>query len=139
MWFHDAVYVPGACDNERRSADLAASFLDTAGLPPPASVRIHNHILATKHDVAPNDSDSALVVDVDLAILGQDALTYARFEAQIREEYKRVPDPLFRRERRKVLSSFLEREFIYCLPQLRERYEAPARVNLQRAIAELSR
>ena len=71
-WFHDAIYVPGACGNERRSADLAANFLDLLEFRP--SARVRNHVLAAEHEVEPQESDSALVVDVDLAILGRDAL-----------------------------------------------------------------
>lgn len=139
LWFHDVVYVPGAADNESRSAQVAINFLAAAGAPSRVANRVHDHIVATKHETEPRDLDSALVADVDLAILGQDAPTYARFEAQIREEYEWMPLPLFRRKRSEVLATFLERSSIYWLPQFRKRYDVPARANLEAAIAELAK
>jgi predicted metal-dependent HD superfamily phosphohydrolase len=44
-------------------------------------------ILATRHrDTEPTD-DAALVVDIDLSILGQPALVYREFEHNVRREY----------------------------------------------------
>src|SRR5688500_7641292 len=139
LWFHDAIYLPRASDNEARSADLAVQFFAAAGVPPERCARIHAHILATAHDVETRDPDSALVVDVDLSILGQDPATYDQFEHQIREEYRWVPAFVYKRKRIEVLRSFLERPSIYAVDAIRARYEAPARANLQRAIARLAR
>ncbi len=44
----------------------------------------------------------------------------------------------FRAGRAKVLGGFLARPAIYRTPLFRERFEASARVNLERAIAELT-
>jgi predicted metal-dependent HD superfamily phosphohydrolase len=74
------------------------------------------------------------VVDIDLSILGRAPGVYDRYEAAIREEYKWVPQVTYRRERRAVLWSFLEREKIYGMGQFRALYEEPARQNLTRAI-----
>jgi predicted metal-dependent HD superfamily phosphohydrolase len=139
LWFHDVIYAPGASDNESRSADLAVQFLASAGVPSDACARVHSHILATMHNAEPAYPDSALVVDVDRSILGQDPAAFDAFETQVREEYKWVPGSLFRRKRVEVLRSLLERKCIYSTPQFRERYEAPARVNLKRAIDRLEK
>ena len=139
LWFHDVIYAPRATDSESRSADLAKQFVASAGVPPEACARVHNHIMATMHNAEPADPDSALVVDVDLSILGQDAAAYDVFEAQVRKEYQWVPGIVFRRKRAAILRSFLERGSIYSTPQFRERYEAAARANLQRAIERLGR
>ena len=98
LWFHDIIYAPRASDNESRSAELAAQFLASAGVPSEGCTRVRNHILATMHNAEYTDPDSALVVDVDRSILGQDPVIYDAFEAQVREEYKWVPRSLFRRK-----------------------------------------
>ena len=139
VWFHDVIYTPTASDNEIRSADLAVQFLASAGLASEACNRVHAHVMATAHGAEPTDPDSALVVDVDLSILGQDSAAYDQFELQVREEYKRVPRFLYRRKRAEILRSFLKRKFIYATAQFRERYEAPARANLERAITRLAK
>jgi len=139
LWFHDVIYAPRASDNESRSADLAAQFLASADVPSDACDRVHSHILATMHDAEPAYPDSALVVDVDRSILGQDPVAFDAFETQVREEYKWIPGSLFRRKRAEVFRSLLERKRIYSTPQFRERYEAPARVNLKRAIDRLEK
>jgi predicted metal-dependent HD superfamily phosphohydrolase len=100
LWFHDAVYATRASDNEQRSAARAAEFLRSAGAGGEVCDRVAGHIIATEHNAAPDDPDSALVVDIDLAILGSPPDAYRAFETNIRREYKWVPGPLFRRKRR---------------------------------------
>jgi predicted metal-dependent HD superfamily phosphohydrolase len=139
LWFHDAIYSPAASENESRSAEWAAQFLSSAGVSREACQRVHQHIMATRHEAQPADSDSALVVDIDLSILGQDPSTYAEFEKDVCEEYRWVPWLLYRRKRREILQSFLDRKYIYATPHFRNRYEQAARSNLRSAIGELEK
>lgn len=127
LWFHDAVYRPRATDNEARSADLVR----------PISERAVPLILATRHAAPPEDPDAELIVDVDLAILGQPADRFDRYEAEIQIEYSWVPGFLFRRKRAALLRSFLERTSIFRTPHFRARYEVTARSNLERSLAKL--
>lgn len=127
LWFHDAVYRPRAGDNEARSADLVR----------PISRRAAELVLATRHAAPPEDPDAELVVDVDLAILGQPAERFDRYEEEIRREYAWVPGFLFRRRRAAVLRAFLDRPSIYRTPRFRARWEARARANLERSLARL--
>jgi predicted metal-dependent HD superfamily phosphohydrolase len=137
LWFHDAVYDPRACDNERRSALLARARLGELGLCRAALDDIEAHVLATeRHRGGTPDTD--LVVDLDLAILGGRARTYARFEQAIREEYAHATEQAFAIGRRAVLAAFLARPEIYRVPALREELEARARLNLERRILELA-
>lgn len=135
LWFHDAIYTPGAPDNEHRSAALARDRLAALGVPPAAIDRITRAIEATEHHTAA-PGDASLVVDLDLTILGAPPATYDRFEHHIRQEYAHVPQPLYTAARRQVLTAFLSRPHIYRLPAIRHELETKARANLQRRIAE---
>lgn len=135
LWFHDAIYKPMRTDNEQKSADWAHDFLSPHD--GDAARRVRAYILDTRHESSPADGDAALLVDIDLSILGRDTATYDRFEASVRREYRWVPRPLYRRKRREILASFLARGSIYVTAFFRDRYEVPARSNLGRAIAAL--
>ncbi len=138
LWFHDAVYDVPARDNEERSAAWARDVVIELGVARSVGERIHQLILATKHDAAPTTDDEALLVDVDLAILAAPVERFDEYERQVRQEYSWVPGFLFRRKRREILESFLARPQIYFTAQLRARYEAAARANLARSIARLT-
>lgn len=138
LWFHDAVYVPGAPDNEHRSALLAESALSRAGASPTAARQIGKLVLVTQHLSVPSDPDAQLICDIDLAILGQDARAYDQFEQQIRREYAWVPEPTYRRARSEILDGFLRRRSIYQTEDFRRRYEQRARSNLESRLAQLA-
>lgn len=138
LWFHDAVYAIRAQDNERKSGEWARDFLLRAGAGEPRRARVTGHIMATEHKAVPVDPDSALVVDIDLAILGSAPETYQVFEANIRREYEWVPRILFRRKRKEVLESFLSRPSIFRTGHFKDRLETAARANLNAAIRALS-
>ena len=134
LWFHDAVYDLKRADNEERSASLAQASLLADGASPEVASRVAALILATRHTSVPRDPDERLVVDIDLAILGTSAERFAEYERQIRDEYAFVPGWLFRRKRRAVLRSFLDRSHIYATPHFAARFEETARANLSHAI-----
>jgi len=137
LWFHDAVYNPYAHDNEEKSADWATQFLIDVGAPENLIALTRELILATRHDAAAANRDMAILIDVDLSILGSDSERYALFEQQVREEYRWIPGLLYRRERRKILKSFLDRNQIFMTREFFERYESSARNNLTVAIHTL--
>ena len=137
LWFHDAVYEPTSSTNELDSAERALAFLRTAGAEGARSRRVYDHILATRHGDEALRGDAAVVVDVDLSILGREPGTYDVFEQAIREEYRWVPPPIYRRKRAEILSSFLARPAIYSTEHFRRRFEARARENLDRALRSL--
>jgi predicted metal-dependent HD superfamily phosphohydrolase len=139
IWFHDSVYVPGASDNEERSARLAQSSLRAAGTPERVSGRVASLVLATNHVDPPSDPDARLLCDIDLSILGREASEFDQFEQRIRQEYAWVPPPMYRSARSEVLSSFLRRHSIYLTDRFAHRYEGQARQNLLRVLADLSR
>ena len=137
IWFHDAVYLPGASDNEDRSAGLARTTLADAGAPLDMAQRIAELVLATQHLAIPRDPDAALLCDIDLSILGRSPEAFDEFERRIRREYSWVPEAMYRSARAEILEGFMRRRSIYQTDFFRESYEAPARANLARILKEL--
>ena len=90
--------------------------------------------MATARHDAPGEIDAALVIDIDLAILGANPDRFAQYEAQIRAEHGAVPSDLFQDTRRALLAHFLARPALYTTAALRTRFEDQARKNLQRAL-----
>ena len=64
-------------------------------------------------------------------------LRFDEYEREVREEYARVPEVIFRRERRKILRRLLERPQLYNTARMRESHERRARANLERSVARL--
>lgn len=137
IWFHDAIYNPMSGDNEKKSADWAVRFLQENDFTDEQCERVRSLIMATIHEAPANDPDTQFLVDIDLSILGADKSTYQKFENDVRREYKWVPGPLFRRERRKILQSFLDRETIYSTSAIRAKYETQARANMVAALKSI--
>ena len=134
LWFHDAIYDVKGSGNEERSAEWAHRALVAAGVAPTAAERVRQLVLVTRHDGVPGNVDEQVLVDIDLAILGAERPRFDEYERQIRDEYAFVPGFLFRRKRRQILRTFLDRPVLYSTAMLRERLEARARENLRRAI-----
>lgn len=138
LWFHDAVYDPRASDNETRSAVLATSALDVAGVSEIAITKVERLVLATRLHQADEDPDTALLLDIDLSVLGADAETYKAYSAAIRREFAWVSAGEFSRKRTAVLSRFLQRPRLFHTAPFLTRFETSARANLAREIRRLS-
>jgi predicted metal-dependent HD superfamily phosphohydrolase len=139
LWFHDSFYDTWRSDNEERSAAWARTSLLDAGADGAVADRIAALILATKTHASAASMDMALVVDIDLAILGANPPRFAEYEQQIRDEYHWVPGFMFRRKRGQFLASLLARPRIYHTDFFRARLEAAARRNLQTALEAADR
>jgi predicted metal-dependent HD superfamily phosphohydrolase len=138
LWFHDAIYRPLSGDNERKSAAWASRFMIENSATHEAAARVHELIMVTRHNIETKTRDQALLVDIDLSILGTDEETYFRFEEAVRREYRLVPSPLYRRKRVEILNSFLLRPAIYQNEPFRSELEPQAKTNLANAIGRLS-
>jgi predicted metal-dependent HD superfamily phosphohydrolase len=139
LWFHDAVYDPKASDNEERSADLAEACLVEVGVSKSFVESVRKLIMVTKrHDAEPG-SDEAVMVDVDLSILGQEEERFWLYEEQIRREYEWVPAEIFAAKRAEILERFLTRKWIFNTEFFRQKYEHKARRNLEASIKSLRR
>ncbi len=137
LWLHDLVCEPGSPANETISAAAGRYFAVRLGAPPAFADRAAALILATRHDRPPADGDTALMLDIDLAVLGDPWPAFAAYEAGIRREYAYVAAPLYARRRRAFLRSLLARESIFRSAFFRGRYEGQARRNLERLLAAL--
>ena len=133
---HDRIYDPRGTGNEEKSAELGREMCLEVGRPDLAD-RVHALILDTRHQVEPDTPAGRWIVGIDLAILGETPERYDRFERNIRQEYAHVPKLLYRVGRGRILRGFLERDRIYAVPELHERFERQARDNLQKAIDAL--
>ena len=137
LWFHDAIYDTLRKDNEKRSAEWARSSALAGGLSSEQANRIYALVLVTMHDAIPAGRDAAVLVDIDLSILGADEARFDEYEGQIREEYAWVPEALYVKARRQILRAFLDRERIYSTDYFRREREAQARENLTRSLDRL--
>ena len=137
LWFHDAIYDTQRHDNEKRSADWAASATRELGASTESARRIYDLIMFTRHAAEPVGIDAQVLVDADLSILGAQPARFQQYEVQVRHEYGWVPDEIFRLTRAKILKEFLRRPHLYGTAHFRERYEAQARRNLQQSLVAL--
>jgi predicted metal-dependent HD superfamily phosphohydrolase len=138
LWYHDAIYDTHAPDNEEQSAALAEHSMRDAAVPEAFVQRVVRLVVATKHHTAvEEDPDTRLLVDIDLAILGQPAPIFDAYEQHIRQEYAWVPHEAFLEGRAKILRAFLQRSAIYATDHFWQHYEAQARINIARSLRAL--
>jgi predicted metal-dependent HD superfamily phosphohydrolase len=132
-WLHDAIYDSKASDNEERSADYAERLCTELSLP--EGKRVAALIRKTRAHDADEDVDARVLCDADLAILGASEPEYRAYAEKIRLEYGWVPEVEYRRGRRRILESFLNRPGIY---HFLRHLEESARRNLVAEIARLA-
>jgi predicted metal-dependent HD superfamily phosphohydrolase len=138
LWFHDAIYDPRASGNEQNSAAWAARSLSRAGLASETAQRVHDLVMATRHDVAVLGADAQLLVDIDLAILGSPPERFEQYDQDVRKEYAWVPGFRYRSGRAFVLQDFLDRPRLYHREAAATLLEAQARINLAAALSRLA-
>jgi predicted metal-dependent HD superfamily phosphohydrolase len=130
--FHDAIYVPGAADNEARSA----AWLRGSALPCDLARGAELVELTARHGSRIDaDRDTALFLDSDMAILGAEPAAFDRYNAAIAREYSAIPADAFRAGRTKFLASVLALPRIFISDYFHDQLDAQARANLTRAIA----
>ena len=137
LWFHDAFYDPKRDDNELRSADWLHGEARGSGMTMATAQRLHDLVMATKHETMPDDDDTRLLVDIDLSILGAERDRFEESDVQIRREYAHVPEPEWKVARKRMLRGFLDRERLYGTQRHYSALEVRARENLQRALERL--
>ena len=139
IWYHDVVLDPRSSHNEEDSAAYAWTCLTAAGLDPALAHQVRQLVLATRHTDPPRTPDEALLVDLDLAVLGSEEVAFDRFETAVRREYDWLDDTAFWRGRAALFERFLTREWLFHTARFRVCFEQPARRNLERSMARAAR
>ena len=137
LW-HDAIYDPHRTDNEERSAELAFSELVECGVATSDATEVAQLIRLTKsHRAEDGDRLGAMLVSIDLSILGSDPDRYRAYAADVRREYAHVSDDWWRAGRSAVLKRLLEAEPIYPDSRFRAELEQRARRNINEELKRL--
>lgn len=127
LWYHDVIYLPGAPDNEQRSADWFRRWADSRIA---TDQRICDMILATKHTQVPAETDARFAADIDLAMLGGQRARFRDDGARLRAERPDLDDETYARQERTLLANLLAQARIYHTDVFHRRCEARARRNL---------
>ncbi len=139
LLFHDAVYVPGSApgENERLSALLMRATMAAFDLGQLDLDRASRIVEATTH-AAPPPLEAARVCDLDLWRLAAPWKTFQRHSLGIRHEYLHLhaDEAAFWAARRTFYKSTLAKPALFATAYFRDRFEAAARENLRRALAE---
>ena len=137
LWFHDAIYKPLSRSNEEDSAKWAKDFLISANANVTLIKEVSDLVMATKHNCQRHSGDAAVLVDIDLSILGSSDQAYDQFEQNIRKEYRYVPNFIYSKKRAELLSGFLSHDSIYLNDRFRDKYEEQAKINIRRTVERL--
>ncbi|MEO1449000.1 MAG: hypothetical protein AAFV07_05690 [Bacteroidota bacterium] len=137
VWFHDLIYDIKRKDNEAQSAQAAVAFAEAHGIPEADRLTLEALIMSTAgHHPRWDHPDCHAMLDADLAILAMEEEVYDTYAENIRKEYASYPRFMYKKGRRKVLRSFLERPQLYYTPTLRGEWEPRARANLARELKQ---
>ena len=137
LW-HDVVYEPGAFNNEELSAQRAERELLRCDADAGDAAEAARLIRLTKsHKVDEPDRLGAMLVSIDLSILGSSSEKYDAYSAAVRKEYAHVPDPMWQAGRSQVLRRLLGAGPLYPDTGFRAELEEQARRNMQEEIRSL--
>jgi predicted metal-dependent HD superfamily phosphohydrolase len=134
LFYHDIVYNSLNSDNEEKSAQLAEKRLRLLEVPISKIELCKNQILATKNHLSSNNDDTNYFTDADLCVLGLSWNAYSGYYTNVRKEYSIYPSFIYNPGRKKVLNHFLSMDRIFKTDLFYEKFEAKARINIQREI-----
>ncbi len=128
IMFHDAVYRPGAADNEVRSVAL---LWDAAGHRAGADWAAEAILATADHlSYAGVDPRTLRLLDLDLTPLAERPAIFAYNTAALRTEAAHLSDAEWAASQRRFLAGLLDRAPLF-RSGLGDTYEAPARRNLE--------
>jgi predicted metal-dependent HD superfamily phosphohydrolase len=133
LWFHDAIFEPGAADNEQRSAELFVEYGERF-LDPSFVEEVRALILLTTHRHQPETEEGCFVVDIDLSSFGIPWDEFLRDSRRVREERTDLGDEDYYHVQTGFLRSLLDRPRIFHTAFFHSLYEDTARANIARAM-----
>lgn len=139
--FHDVIYDPRRRDNERCSARLWRHNAPP-GLCPADIDWVASAIEATADHLAPYPTGSPRerlllwMLDLDLTPLGEPAPLFTRNSRDLRIEYRHLPKADWERNRQSFMRKLQAAPRLFRYRPLAIRFEAAARRNVARALAE---
>jgi predicted metal-dependent HD superfamily phosphohydrolase len=141
IWFHDAIIhsePERALHNEEDTANWITQTLIPTGLEPEIVTNAANAIRSTAHHLS-NDIPEAhrALMDLDLAGLASDPLSFARQSEGVRRETPHVTDEDYNKEKIAFFGRLLERESIFRTSYFAP-YEAIARQQVRKEIERLN-
>lgn len=133
LWFHDAIYQPGATDNEVRSVTL---FTDRAQSTFSLEfvAEVSRLIMITTHRTPPADTPQCWMSDIDLSSFGLPWGEFIRDSLHVRKEFQSQSDEQYYARHSSFLRSFIQRNRLYQTEYFFARYEAAARLNISRLL-----
>lgn len=136
IYYHDIIYKSTKSDNEHKSALIFEKRISKTSF-----INLNKckaQIEATKEHKLSDDYDTNILLDLDLIILGKSQKEYQEYSNNIRKEYKIFPDFVYRKGRKKVLKSILEKDSIYKTEYFIKHYEKQAKENLRLELNQLN-
>ena len=138
VFFHDGYYEALSSHNEQRSVDVFEHVFASRTFGRPLfKGRVGALIMATRFPRrSPDGIAMAVMLDLDIASLGCSPGEFDLNWDLISKEYP-IPYEEFSRGRKVFLKEFLESEHLYMTPYFRDKYEKPARDNIERRLRTL--
>ena len=135
IWYHDVIYEPCARDNEKRSAGFFAWYA-LGHFPDEFVADVRHLILATEHPEVVRDGDACYITDIDLSGFALPWEEFCRDNDSLREEQRGLSDASYQASTQRFLVNLYARSRIFRTDFFHELYEAQARDNIQRYLAE---
>ncbi|WP_405247658.1 hypothetical protein [Cellulophaga sp. Asnod2-G02] len=129
IYYHDSIYNTTRSDNEHQSALYFKKMISKTSFE--AITEVMDLIEATKEHMQSDDTDTNILLDLDLAVLGEKPENYLIYAKAIRKEYYIYPDFMYRKGRKKVLMNMLNLEAIYNTDFFKTLLETTAIENLK--------
>ena len=139
VFYHDVVYNPRSKTNEEDSAERAATDLTKMGANQSTIDSVYVLIHASKdHKVnSVFADDTSFFLDSDMAILGSDPESYAKYAQGVARDFKSVEPLLYVAGRQNFLSGLVDTR-IFSTAEMYARFQVRAQQNIAHELEQLA-